>query len=91
MQKLATLNLLDKEDSGGSDTEHQENAYDWELSVSKEELSSEDEAKNAPDLCSTSDTTTLPARPNSDLSPVSSNAVIADRTIVEEIANIEIK
>ena len=44
-QLLATLNLLHEKDLGGSDAKDQENASDWELSVSEEELSSEDEIK----------------------------------------------
>ena len=49
-QVLATLSLLDEEDSGGSGAEDQENTSDWELFVSEKELSSKDEIENAPNL-----------------------------------------
>ena len=52
----------------------------------KEELSSEDEIENAPDLSVTSDATTLLVMPNSDQSLVSSNPSIDNRT-----ANLETK
>ena len=45
--------MLDKEDSGTCDAEDQENNCDWELSVSEEELSSEDEVENAPNFSAT--------------------------------------
>ena len=52
-QVVPMLNMLDEEDSGRSDAENQENNCDWELSVSEEELSSEDEVENVPNLCAT--------------------------------------
>ena len=75
-QVLATLNLLDDEDSGGNDAKDQENASDRELLVSEKERSSEDEIKNAPDLSATSDPTTFPLTFNSDQSLVRSNPSI---------------
>ena len=57
---LAAFNLLNEKDSGGSDAEVQENASDWELSISEKELSTGDEVKNDPDLSATSYITTLP-------------------------------
>ena len=84
---LAMLNLLDEEDSGGSDAKDRENAFGWELSVSEEELSNEDGIENSPDLFTTSDSATLPATSNSDQSPASSNPSAADRTAMEETAN----
>ena len=80
---LATLNLLNEEYSGASDAEDQENASDWKLSVSEEELSIKDDTENAPDLFPTSDATTLPVTSNSDQSLFTSNARIADRTAVK--------
>ena len=62
---LATLNLLDEEGSGGSDAKDQTNASDWQLSVSEEELSSEDETENAPDLSATSNAFSHPVMSNS--------------------------
>ena len=79
-QVLAMLNMLDEEDSGRSDAKNQENNCYWELSVSEEELSSEDEVENVPNLCATNDaSTTLLVMSNSDLSAISSNPSIADR------------
>ena len=88
---LTTLNLLNEEDSEGSEAESQKNASDWKLSISEKELSSKDEIENAPDLSGTSDATTLPVTSNSNQSPVSSNPSIFDETAVEEIANDGIK
>ena len=79
VQVLATLDLLDEKDLGKSVAEDQENAFDWESSNSKEELSSEDGIENAPYLFATSDATTLPMTSNSDQSPVSSNPSKVDR------------
>ena len=82
------LNMLDEEDSGRSDAEDQENNCDWELAVSEEELSSEDEVENALNLSATNDaSTTFLVTSNSNQSPVSSNPSIAHRTAVEETAN----
>ena len=66
MQLLATLNLLDEEDSGRKDPEDQENATGWDLSVLEEKLSSEDATEIAPDLSGTSDAITLSVTFNSD-------------------------
>ena len=41
-QVVAMLNMLDEKDSGRNDAKDQENNCGWELSVSEEELSSED-------------------------------------------------
>ena len=56
-QVLATLNLLDEEDLGGNGAEDNENASDWELSVSEEDLRGKDEKENVPNLFVTSDAT----------------------------------
>ena len=41
-QVVAMLNMLDEKDSRRNDAKDQENNCGWELSVSEEELSSED-------------------------------------------------
>ena len=56
---LATRNLLDEEDSGGSDAVDLENTSDWKFSVSEEELSSDDKIENALHLSATTDSTNL--------------------------------
>ena len=84
--------MLDEEDLGRSDAKNQEKNCDWELSVLEEELSSEDEVENAPNLSATNDFgNTLLVTSNSNQSPVSSNPSIADRTVVEETANDKTK
>ena len=65
-QVLATLNFLNEEYLGGSEAEDQKNVSDWELTVSEEELSSEDDIENAPDLFATSDATAIPVTSNID-------------------------
>ena len=58
----------------------QENASGRESSVSEEELSSEDEIENAPELSATSDAITLLMTSNSDQSSINSNSSRANRT-----------
>ena len=76
--------MLIEEDSEGSYNEDQQNFFDWELSVSEEEVSSEDEIENALDLSATSDATTFPATSISNQYPISSNPSIANRKAVGE-------
>ena len=73
-QLVRMLNIFDEEDSGKSDAEDQENNCDWDLSVSEEELSNEDEVENVPDLSATNDAiNSLIVTSNSDQSPVYCN------------------
>ena len=78
-QVVAMLNILNEEDSGRSEAEGQKNNCDWELPASEEELSSEDEVENAPNLSATNDArTTFLVTSNSHQSLIYSNSSIAD-------------
>ena len=84
--------MHNEKDSGKSDAEDQENNFDWDLSVSEEELSKEDEVEIAPNLSATNDatTTTLIVTSNSDQSPVSLNPTVVDRTAVKRQQRTEL-
>ena len=59
------INLLNEENLEGTDAEDQKNSFDWLLSISEEELRSEDKIENPRDLSATSDVTSLPVTSNS--------------------------